>query len=96
MSTIKINGTFRNYENGTFNTDVAISIKSDAPLSFYDFVDMVESGEYAAYPPSSINFYNDIADIVFKFPEFFEVSWVESKKVGTINLDDLIGINPAY
>ena len=94
MSTININGNFRNDENGTFEAKVGLGITIDAPIGFHDFFDAVElDNEDPEERTFNGKIFDDIADVVLEFPEFFGVSWVDSEKVDTVKLEDLTSIH---
>lgn len=94
MSIININGTFNNEENGTFTAKVGLGISSEAPLDFHDFVDAVQlDNENPEERTFDGMVFDNIADVVLEFPEFFEIDWVESDKVDTVDLKDLTGIH---
>ena len=81
-------------EIGEFEADVVISVDSDAPLGFHYFVDEFESGDNVTYPEHSDNAFDFFTDIIDEFPEFFEVTWIDSDevdtdKVGTVKVEDL-------
>ena len=97
MSTISFHGNFHNDENGTFEAKVGVGINDKAPLDFHDFFDAVQLDNE---DPEERTFdgmvFDNIADVVLEFPEFFEVGWVESEKVDTVDLKDLISIHAIF
>lgn len=93
MSILSINGTFHNDENGTFTAKVGLRISMLAPSGVDDLIESVylENEDLEDRMFHGKVFYN-VSDVVLAFRDYFVVDWVESEKVDTVDLKDLVSI----
>lgn len=97
MSTINFHGNFHNNENGTFEAKVGVGINDDAPLDFHDFFDAVQlDNDDQEERTFDGMIFDNVEDVLFEFPEFFEVDWVKSDKVDTVDPKDLASIHAIF
>ena len=89
MSIIEFDGIFYDDDGDTFDVRVGVDVIADAPPSFHRLVDAVRFGELEEYPAHSGNVFDNIAGVILEFPEFFEIDWVGSDIVDTVELEDL-------